>query len=94
MTNEAMLCSTPTMCSIHAGCAGHAIDDGIDGWLFGPTDDTEWADRLRAVLARDDSDRIGERARSSAARFDVTTTAAAFRAAVHDICEAPSSSAG
>jgi len=91
VTNEAMLCGTPTMCSIHAGCADDAIRDGIDGWLFDPTDEADWVDKLGAVLARDDFDHIGERARRSAARFDVATMATAFRGAVRDACEARSS---
>lgn len=62
VVNEAMLCGTPSLCSVHAGCADDLVQEGVNGFLFDPAKRGEEAATLAAILRRDDLDKIGAQA--------------------------------
>lgn len=82
VVNEAMQCGTPSLCSIHAGCADDLIGHGENGWLFDPTDEHEWTRQLGELLQRSDLHEVGERARLAASRLRPEYMAEGFRDAV------------
>src|SRR5690606_32707517 len=79
---EAMLCGTPTLCSIHAGCADDLVRHGVDGLLWDPADHDRALPALRAALERDDLARLGAAAVARAGEFTPERLAAAFVEAV------------
>lgn len=81
VVSEAMLCGTPTLCSIHAGCSDDVIDDCVDGWLFDPTQVDSWRHRLSVLMQSDRLAEVGARARESAQRFSIARMASGFRMA-------------
>ncbi len=87
VVTEGMLCGTPALCSIHAGCAEDVIRHGIDGWLFDPMDPKAWCSQLHDLLTREDLAAAGNRARVSAQRFSIVAMARGFRGAVGSAIE-------
>lgn len=85
VVTEAMLCGTPTLCSVHAGCSDDVIEDGVDGWLFDPTEIDSWRHRMSVLLQAGDLSSHGRRAQQSAGRFDVSRMAEGFRMAVRAV---------
>ncbi|MFT7534265.1 MAG: glycosyltransferase involved in cell wall biosynthesis [Hyphomicrobiaceae bacterium] len=85
VVSEAMLCGTPTLCSIHAGCSDDVIEDCVDGWLFDPINVNSWRHRLSGLLQNDDLAQFGARARISSRRFGIDRMASGFRMAVRAV---------
>ncbi|MGE0143734.1 MAG: glycosyltransferase family 4 protein [Planctomycetota bacterium] len=79
---DAMLCGTPTLCSIHAGCADDLVIDGVDGLLFDPSTTEGMKAGLLSALSHPDLARLGERAAARARDFTPERLAQSFRVAV------------
>ncbi len=82
VVNEASQCSTPTLCSVHAGCADDMIEHGVDGLLTDPTDPDRLTADLSLAMGMDDLPGIGSRAAERARSFTLDRLAEAFRTAV------------
>ncbi len=80
---EAMLAGTPTLCSVHAGCADELIEDGVNGLLFDPLGPRDQAfQALQRALTREDLPALGQAAEEWARRFTPERMADSFRLAV------------
>ncbi|WP_390674559.1 glycosyltransferase family 4 protein [Algisphaera agarilytica] len=84
VVNEAMLCGTPTLCSVHAGCSTDMIHDGCNGFTYDPTV-SDAASRLHAALTHPQLGRVGEQARRTANQFTPDRLAHGFREAVNKV---------
>lgn len=80
VVNEAGLCGTPSLCSVHAGCFDDMIDDGVNGLAIDFTSASA-DERLRAALERTDLAQIGQAARQRASQFTLDGMAQRFRVA-------------
>jgi glycosyltransferase involved in cell wall biosynthesis len=81
VVNESMACGTPTLCSVHAGCADDLISNGGNGFTFDPaTPEAAVLDTVRA-LTHHRLDALGERARSDVSALTPERLAEGFRTA-------------
>ncbi len=82
VVNEAFACGLPVLCSRHAGCADDLLRPGENGWIFDPTEPSEFVSALREALCEPDLERLARGARSTAERFRPEAMAMGFRRAV------------
>ncbi len=82
VVNEALLCSTPTLCSSLAGCSDDLIVDGENGLLFQPGDPDQCAAGLLRALEHPDLPALGRAGKASAERCTVEGFAAGFLNAI------------
>jgi len=81
VVNESMACGTPTLCSVHAGCADDLISNGENGFTFDPaTPAAAVVDTVRA-LTHHRLDALGERARLDVSALTPERLAEGFRRA-------------
>ncbi len=81
VVNEAMLCGTPTLCSVHAACCDDLIDDGVNGFAFDPSDLSGSVQKLSSVLTRMDLTSLGSKAASDGLDYSTDRLASAIREA-------------
>ncbi|MEX0326954.1 MAG: glycosyltransferase [Puniceicoccaceae bacterium] len=80
VVNEASICGTPTLCSVHAGCFDDVIDDGKNGLAIDFTGDD--APRvLQEALEHPDLEGFGVAARKHIRGFTLERMVAGFRQA-------------
>jgi N-acetylglucosaminyldiphosphoundecaprenol N-acetyl-beta-D-mannosaminyltransferase len=81
VVNEASICATPSLCSIHAACCDDLIDDGQTGFKLDlSTPDT--ADmQLRAALNHPDLAQIGQAAQTAIRGYTIDNMANGLRTA-------------
>lgn len=69
VVNEAFACGLPVLCSRRAGCADDLVRPGENGWLFDPRDAEAFTRALAQALESGERQRLGARARQTAARY-------------------------
>lgn len=96
VVNEAMQCSTPTLCSVHAGCSDDLIDRHSTGFLFDPTASmTDVARAIHDACETPSLQRVGAAARQYVKNFTPETMARGFvnaiNASTHNRFDIPTS---
>ena len=81
VVNEAMLCGTPTLCSVHAGCSTDMISDGHNGFTYDPTA-PDAVSRIHDALTHPKLTCVGAQAQLTANQFTPDRLAQGFREAV------------
>jgi succinoglycan biosynthesis protein ExoM len=80
VVNEAGICGTPTLCSVHAGCFEDLIEEGRTGLAIDCTGSGA-VDSLNAALTHPDLPEIGKAAQTHVAAFTLDRLAHSFRSA-------------
>jgi len=81
VVNEASVCGTPSLCSVHAGCFDDLISDGENGLSIDFTQENA-GQILDSALCRQDLNQLGEAARGHIAPFTLDNLAMSLRSAV------------
>lgn len=83
VVNEALLCSTPTLCSSLAGACEDLIEHGVNGLVFDPGNPESRVARLQEALEHHDLGSLGRAGRASAQACTVDRFARGFLDAIH-----------
>lgn len=86
VVNEAMQCGVPTLCSQYAGCCDDLIRDGMDGFVYDPTNDNA-AQKLEYALTHPGLKAMGQRAQQAVQPYTPDRLADAFRNAVNQAAD-------
>jgi N-acetylglucosaminyldiphosphoundecaprenol N-acetyl-beta-D-mannosaminyltransferase len=83
VVNEASICGTPSLCSIHAACCDDLIDDGQTGFKIDLSIPEAGDAQLRAALKHPDLAKIGRAAQTAISAYTIDNMANGLRTAVN-----------